>query len=153
MRLSDCVAICRAEGMTSMTPEVAAVLAGYPPVLRARLVSLRRLIMETAAATEGVGELEETLKWGQPSYVTSQTRSGSTIRIDRVKNSESRFALYVHCQTDLIETFRELYPDAFRYDGKRAIVFDEGAAIDEAALGHCIALALTYYLRKKRAGR
>jgi hypothetical protein len=153
MRLSVCVAGCRAKGMTSMTPEVAAVLARYPPILRARLAILRRLIIETAAATQGVGVLEETLKWGQPSYLTSETKTGSTIRIDRVKNVEGRYALYVHCQTDLIETFRELYPDAFRYDGKRAIVFDESDAIDEAALGHCIALALTYHLRKKQAGR
>lgn len=136
-----------------MTPEVAAVFAAHSPKVRARLACLRRLILETAAKTEGVGALGETLKWGQPSYLTSQTRSGTTIRIGEAKGAPGCCALSVHCQTDLIETFRELYPDAFRYEGKRAIVFDESDIVDEAALAHCIALALTYHARKKRQPR
>jgi len=136
-----------------MTPEVAAVFAAYPPEVRRRIENLRRLILETAAATEGVGALEETLKWGQASYVTSQTKSGTTIRIDTLKGEEERYALFVHCQTNLIETFRELYPQTFRYQGNRAIVFDESDVLDEAALAHCIALALTYHASKKRQPR
>lgn len=133
-----------------MTPEVAAAFAAYPQSVRPKLEALRKLILATAAGIEGVGAVCETLKWGQPSYLTTETKSGSTIRIGRVKGDENSCALYVHCQTDLIETFRELYPDAFRYEGKRAIVFDAKSVIDEAALGHCIALALTYHSRKKR---
>jgi hypothetical protein len=128
-------------------------MAGYPPKLRERLLALRRLILRTAAVTEGVGPLEETLKWGQPSFVTAETKSGTTIRIDRLKGGKGRYALFVHCQTDLIETFRELYPETFRYEGKRAIVFDENEPVDEAALAHCIALALTYHARRKRPRR
>jgi hypothetical protein len=136
-----------------MTPEVAAVFAAYPPGVRRRIGNLRRLILETAAATEGVGALEETLKWGQASYVTSQTKSGTTLRIGTLKGEEERYALFVHCQTNLIETFRELYPQTFRYQGNRAIVFDESDVLDEAALAHCIALALTYHASKKRQPR
>ncbi len=132
-----------------MTPDVAAVFAAYPPSVRPKLESLRGLILATAAETEGVGAISETLKWDQPSYLTAQSKSGSTIRIDRVKGDENSYALYVHCQTNLIETFRELYPEAFCYEGKRAIVFGAETVIDEAALRHCIALALTYHLRKK----
>jgi hypothetical protein len=65
-------------------PAVAAVFGAYPKPLKAKLLALRRLIFETAAATKGVGTLQETLKWGQPSYLTTETKSGSTIRIDRV---------------------------------------------------------------------
>ena len=93
-------------------PAVDAVFAAYPKPLKARLLALRRLILDTAKKTEGVGVLEEALKWGQPSYLTTATKSGSTIRIDRVKASADQYALYFHCQTDLVATFRELYKRA-----------------------------------------
>jgi len=49
-------------------------------------MSLRRLIFETAAELEDVGLLEETLKSGQPSYLASPTKSGTTIRVDQIKS-------------------------------------------------------------------
>lgn len=100
--------------------------------------------------TKGVGALQETLKWGQPSYLTPETKSGSTIRIDRVKSS-NQVAVYFHCQTDLVATFRELYPDELTYSGNRAVMLGADDAIPEAALRHCIALALTYHLRKRKS--
>lgn len=131
------------------TPDVAAVFRAYPKAVRDKLAALRRLILETAATTEGVGALEETLKWGQPSYLTTATKSGSTIRLDQVKSASNQYAMYFHCQTDLIATFRALYPTAFRYGGNRSIVFDLDDEVAEAPLRHCVALALTYHLRKK----
>lgn len=130
--------------------KTAAVFRAYPAKLRGRLESLRRLILRTAAKTEGVGPLEEALKWGQPSFLTARSKSGSTIRIDRVKASDDRYAIYFHCQTDLIATFRELYPKKFGYEGNRALVLDVNKKSDEKALAHCIALALTYHSRKSR---
>ncbi len=132
-------------------PAVEGIFAAYPPPLKARLLALRRLIFDTAAATEGVGALEETLKWGQPSYLTAETKSGSTIRIDRVKSSADRYALYFHCQTDLVATFRELYPKQLTYAGNRAIIFDANDDIPKAALRHCLGLALTYHLNKRKS--
>jgi hypothetical protein len=132
-------------------PAVEAVFGAYPEPLKAKLLALRRLILDTAAATEGVGELEETLKWGQPSYLTAATKSGSTIRIDRLKASANQYALYFHCQTDLVETFRELYPKQLTTAGNRAILFNADDDIPEAALRHCLGLALTYHLRKRKA--
>lgn len=131
-----------------MPAAVAKVFRAYPPKLKSKLASLRRLILKTAARTEGVGALDETLKWGQPSYLTPETNSGSTIRIDRVKASDDKYAVYFHCQTDLVSTFRELYPKKFAYEGNRAIVLDAKKKPDEKALAHCIALALTYHARK-----
>jgi hypothetical protein len=128
--------------------KTAAAFCAYPAKLRGRLESLRRLILKTAAKTEGVGPLEEALKWGQPSFLTARSKSGSTIRIDRVKASDDRYAIYFHCQTDLVSTFRELYPKKFGYEGNRAIVLDVNKKSDEKALAHCIALALTYHQRK-----
>ena len=124
-------------------PAVETVFSAYPKPLRAKLLALRWLIFDTARATSGVGALEETLKWGQPSYLTSETKSGSTIRIDRLKSSAGQYAIYFHCQTDLVATFRELYPRELRYGGNRSILLDATEALPEPALRHCVALALT----------
>ncbi|MHC2338057.1 DUF1801 domain-containing protein [Bradyrhizobium sp. USDA 4454] len=119
----------------------------YPAPVKAKLLALRRLIFETAKATKGVGALEETLKWGQPSYLTPETGSGSTIRIDQVKPAADQVAVYFHCQTNLVETFRELYPE-LSYSGNRAILLDVSGKLPEVALRHCVGLALTYHLNK-----
>ncbi|WP_332688201.1 DUF1801 domain-containing protein [Devosia sp.] len=129
-----------------MNQTVAAVFDGYPEPLREQLLALRQLIQDTAAATDGVGPLEETLKWGQVSYLTSQSGSGTTVRIGTDK-ATGQPAIYVNCQTDLLSRYRTLYPDAFRYDGNRGVVL--GAAPDKAALRHVVALALTYHAQKK----
>ena len=96
--------------------------------------------------------LQEAVKWGQPSYLTTESKSGSTIRIDQVKTEAGRYAVYFHCQTDLVETFRELYPE-LSYGGNRSILLDAGEKLPEAALRHCVALALTYHLRKRKAAK
>src|ERR1700704_6829336 len=101
---------------------VASVFKAYPSGLRAKLMALRELVFDTAAKTTGVGRLTETLKWGQPSYLTEETGSGTTVRIDRLK-ADNGYAVYFHCQSGLVDQFRELYPDTFKYQGKRAIVF------------------------------
>jgi hypothetical protein len=128
---------------------VEAVFEACPAPARTKLKALRRLILDTAKATKGVGRIEEALKWGQPSYLTPETGSGSTIRIDRVKSADNQVAMFFHCQTDLVETFRELYP-RLSYSGNRAILLDAGAKLPEAELRHCVALALTYHLRKRK---
>jgi hypothetical protein len=134
-------------------PAVDAVFRAYPAPIKARLLALRRLIFNTAKTTKGVGRLEETLKWGQPSYLTAETKSGSTIRIDQVKSTANQYAVYFHCQTDLVETFRELYPEEFNFGGNRSILLNAGDKIPEPALRHCLALALTYHLHKRRGVR
>ena len=130
-----------------------AVFSAYPTPVKARLLALRRLIFDTAKATSGVGALEEALKWGQPSYLTTESKSGSTIRIDQLKTEAGGYALYFHCQTDLVETFRELYSTQLRFEGNRSIVLDVKDELPRAELRHCVALALTYHLRKRKAAR
>lgn len=132
------------------TSKVAALFRAYPSGVARKLMDLRRLIFDVAARTAGVGELEETLKWGQPSYVAARSGSGSTIRIDRVRARPGRHAMYFHCGTTLVDTFRHLYPSTFRYEGNRAILFDENEKVPVEALRQCISLALTYHLTKGR---
>ena len=131
-------------------PTVAAVFEAYPPAQRAALLDLRRLILETAAEMPGVGPLTEALRWKQPSYLTEQSHSGTTIRIDAVRGSADAYALYVNCKTTLLESYRHLYPDAFRFEGRRALIFSAKAPPSEPALRHCVALALTYHRAKAR---
>jgi hypothetical protein len=129
---------------------VAAVFESYPSTIKPELMNLRRLILETAAATAGVGHLEETLKWGQPSYLTAQSKSGSTIRIDGIKTDPFGYAMFLNCKTSLVETFRELYPTKLSFGGNRSILFRAGEALPEPELRHCIALALTYHVGKPK---
>ena len=131
-------------------PAVAAIFAGYSAKVRRKLLVLRQLIFDTASATGGVGELEETLRWGEPSYLTTQTRSGSMVRIN-AKGLDGRYAMYFHCQTNLVETFKDRYADKFSFEKNRAIVFENGDPVPVKELRHCIALALTYH--RERSGR
>lgn len=132
---------------------VAQVFDACPPALRPKLLALRELIFETAAATDGVGPLEETLKWGEPAYLTSHSKSGSTIRIGWKKADPSRYAMYFNCQTNLIETFSLLFPGEFRFEGRRAIVFDESDAVPSDSLACCIAAALTCHRKARTPSR
>src|ERR1700739_1127113 len=118
-------------------PAVAAVFDAYPKPLKAKLLTLRHLIFDTAKTTKGVGALQETLKWGQPSYLTPETKSGSTIRIDQVKSAANQYAVYFHCQTDLVETFRELYPSELSYGGNRSILLNAQDEISQTVVRTC----------------
>ncbi|AMO99342.1 hypothetical protein CAter282_1457 [Collimonas arenae] len=131
---------------------VAKIFDGYPPRVRRKLLVLRQLILDTAAGTAGVGEIEEILKWGEPAYLTTKSKSGSTIRVGWKKSNPSQYAMYFNCQTSLIETFRTLFPDDFRFVGNRSIVFEEGDVLPVGALEFCIAAALTYHLDKMKKG-
>lgn len=130
-------------------PVVAATFKSYPDPIRADLLALRELVIETANETAGVGKIEETLKWGQPSYITPQTKSGSTIRVaPTAKDSDHDYAMYFICSTTLVESFREMFGDTFIYDGDRALLFKVGDDVPQNELRACIAMALTYHLNK-----
>ena len=136
-------------GIKIVDPKVEAAFNAFSPVVRKKLMQLRKLVYDVADKTEGVGELEETLRWGQPSYLTKQSKSGSTIRLGREKKTEGDFAIYFKCQTTLVPTFKELFKNKFRYEGNRAILFNVKDKIPARELRRCIAMALTYHLNKK----
>ena len=121
---------------------VARVFDGYPAPIRRKLLRLRQLVLDTAAETEGVNTLEETLKWGEPSYLT---KGGSTLRIDWKSPAPEQYAMYFNCNTSLVDTFKAIYGDVFTFAGNRAIVFGETDELPIEELKHCISLALTYH--------
>ena len=122
------------------------MIDSYPGDVKAGILTLRNLIYEVAKNTEGVGMLEETLKWGQPAYLTSETKSGSTIRLGIPKTGG--FAIYTHCQTTIISEFRDMFPRDFIYEGNRAIHFLKESDIVVDALTLLIRRALTYHLKR-----
>jgi hypothetical protein len=132
---------------------VESVFDAYPRDVRKSLMEVRRLIFDTAAASAGVGELEETLRWGEPSYLTSQSKSGSMVRMHWKASDGDHYKIYFHCQTNLVATFRELYPGELQFDGNRSIRLKRSAAIPVDALRHCIGLALTYHLDRRARNR
>ena len=124
------------------------VLSQYSAPIEKHLRHLRAIVIKTAQSLQDIGELEETLKWGQLSFVTKKPKTGSTIRIDAVKQQPQFYAMYFHCQTNLVDTFRQMYPDDFNFEGNRALIFKLADKLPEKQLSHCIALALTYHVNK-----
>ena len=115
-------------------------------------MALRQLIFNTAACTLGVGELEETLKWGEPAYLTSQSKSGSTVRIAYSPKRPLQYAMYFNCQTTLVDTFRTMFPNDFQFEGNRALVFELSQKPPKKELAWCIATALTYHQHRQKMG-
>lgn len=122
----------------------------YPCAVRERLLQLRALLLATAAETAGVGAIEETLKWDEPAYRTTQTGSGSTVRLGWKPARPAQVALYFHCRTTLVETFRQQFPQDFGFEGRRALLLPDTGPWPEAALRQCLATALTYHRQRGR---
>lgn len=136
-----------------MPADVAEVFAGYSDAVRAKLIELRDLIFETAAESEVVGELTETLKWGEPAYLTTETKIGSTIRLGAPRGRPECCALYFNCNTTLVESFRERFGDALELEGNRAVLFPCDAELPVEIAGACIEAALTYHLSRRERAR
>jgi hypothetical protein len=135
--------------MTKLTnPSVKAVYESYPPAVRKQLLKLRELIFEVANASALIGPIEESLKWGEPAYATSVTKSGSPIRLAWKAKTPNQFAIYFICTTNLVQTFRTIFPNDFVFEKNRAIVFQLGQSLPMDELALCFESALTYHARK-----
>ena len=123
-------------------PRVKTIFENYPDHIRPKLQNLRQLIIEAAKEVESMTQLEETLKWGEPSFLA---KKGSTIRIDWKKKNPDQYAIYFKCTSKLVPTFKTLYADTFAFENNRAILFKLNDKIPTQQLKHCITLALTYH--------
>lgn len=65
--------------------------------------------------------------------------------MDCKKLKLNQYAMYFHCKTKLVDTFKELYKDKFTFEGNRAIVFNINDKVSVNELKHCISLSLTYH--------
>ena len=134
---------------TKIPPEVKSAYEQLDDGQRTKALALRDEILAAAAAHPEIGELEETLKWGEPSYLPAKANIGSTVRIAPRKET-GEIALFFICTSSLMDEFREIYPDSFNYHGNRAITLRDGIDDVRDELRHIIALALTSKLRKRR---
>ena len=132
-----------------MSPDVEDAFAKLDSELRERLLEMRSLIFEMAADCD-VGELTETLKWGEPAYLTDFSQAGATIRLGRHKGHPECAAMFVNCQTTLVDEFRSLFDDELQFEGSRAVLISLTGKLPEA-LGSCVRLALSYHRRKREA--
>jgi len=96
------------------------------------------------AATLPVGPVEETLKWGQPSYSTPQTKAATPIRLSVTKKGD--VGVFTHCQSSVMSDFQALAPPDLRFDGNRALLLDAAALPAPDQIAPLINAALTYRL-------
>lgn len=127
----------------ALPPDVGQVIAGYQPPVRQGVLRLRDLIFDVAGDIPQAHPLQETLRWGQPAYLTPP-RVGSTLRLGPHKDAV--FALFAHCQTTIIASYAQAFPGWDRIDGNRAVLFDRPEQIEPERLSHLIHHALTYHL-------
>ena len=123
-----------------MIKEVKEKFNNYPVHIKPLMLQLRELVFSVAEELN-LGEVEETLKWGEPSY---RVKSGSPLRMDWKEKSPDHYSLFFNCQTILVETFRELYSHVLTFEGNREIVLKVNEALPENEIRHCIELAMTY---------
>ena len=125
-----------------INPEVELIFQNYPQLVKDKMLFLRELIIETATEIDNIKYLEETLKWGEPSYLT---KIGSTIRMNWSSKSPKQYAMYFQCTSRLVETYKTVFKNNFNFEGKRAIVFQIDDEIPVEELRQCIKAALTYH--------
>lgn len=123
-------------------PEVNQVFARYPDSVRDKMLFLRELVIDTAQEIDDLNELEETLKWGEPSFVT---KHGSTLRMDWKRKTPDQYAMYFQCTSRLVETFRIVFEHQFLFEANRAIVFPIKQKVPVLELKECIKATLTYH--------
>ncbi|MBJ7536259.1 DUF1801 domain-containing protein [Marinomonas transparens] len=123
-----------------MKSDVQAKLDSYPEHIKPLLLNVRELILEIVEE-QNLGDLEETLKWGEPSYLV---KTGSTVRFDWKPKSPEQYCLYFNCKTKLVDTFREIYFETLQFQGNRAIELSIHDPFPTQAIRQCIELALKY---------
>jgi len=131
----------------NQNPKVKEKFNAYPKNIKPKMKYLRSLIVETANECEAINEMEETLKWGEPSYLV---KDGSTIRMDWKTKSPEQYAMYFKCTSKLVLTFKEIYGDKFNYEKNRAILFKLDEEVPKEALKDCIRMALRYHKLKHK---
>ena len=128
-------------------PRMTKKFNSYSPVIKKKLTHLRKLIIDTAEELDSITEIEETLKWGEPSYLT---KKGSTIRMDWKEKTPDQYQIYFKCTSKLVPTFREVFRDSLNYENNRAIIIGMKEKVPEKKIKKCIAAALQYHLVKEK---
>ena len=127
---------------------VAKVFDAYPAAARKRLLAIRELVYQTAARHPEVGKLTETLKWGEPAYLTEESGTGSTIRIDFKEKDPDHVSLFFNCQTTLVGQMQREFPGEFSYVENRQVQIPLSGRLPKKVVSECLAMALMYHRNK-----
>ncbi len=128
-------------------------LSSHSEHVRGRLLEIRQLIFTVAAEIGNVGPLTETLKWGEPAYLTEVSRSGTTIRLGATREAPQDSAVLFNCKTSLIAMARTAFPADFKFEGNRALVIPADRTIPQTPLLFCLSAALTYHRQRGTGSR
>ncbi len=96
--------------------------AAFPQPARNTLMDVRAMIFDIAATLppdQNNGRIEESIKWGQPSYDTPDTKFATPIRLGLSKAGNP--AIFTHCQSTVMVDFRALAPPELKFEGNRAV--------------------------------
>ena len=115
---------------------------GYPDEIKSSILLLRELIFGASKADTSNIELEECLKWNEPSYCC---KTGSTIRLDWKSKDSENLHIYFNCKSKLIETFREIYGNELTFSGNRVVLVPINEKAPERVLTHCFSMAFNYH--------
>ncbi len=130
-----------------MDEQISAAYDRFDDLVKTRLFEIRHLIFDIAGEHDEIGSVTETLKWGEPSYLTEQSKSGTTVRLSNVKERPDCCGIYVHCQTRLIGEFRDSFSNELEFSGNRAVLIDVNKPLNETLIKMFLHKALTYHLK------
>ena len=136
--------------MPQLPHPIQAATTDYPEAVKATFAKIREMILDEADRL-GAGPMEETLKWGEPAYLTSVTKSGSTIRLAWKPTDPDNCNIYLNCNTDLVARIKTEFPDAFKTTGNRCIHIPLGETLPELPIRAVISMALTYHKNPVKA--
>ncbi|MEL7470331.1 MAG: DUF1801 domain-containing protein [Pseudomonadota bacterium] len=126
----------------ALPPQIAEVVGSYPSQAQQDFDAIRAMIHQEAERLDAA-PLNETLKWGEPAFLTDAKRTGTTIRLAWKRKLPDVLGLYVHCRTALVDAWRDRFPE-LGFDGNRALLMPLEDDLPVEALRQCIFDALTY---------
>lgn len=141
-RLAENSKVQKSELQHSLPAVVETAFSNYPESVRATLLRARALLLSVKENDPEIGEINETLRWGELSFLTEKPKTGSMIRLAMTKSGQP--ALFFHCGTTLVERFRAQYAHLFEFEDNRALVLTQPVDETGTELKHCISQALRY---------
>ncbi|WP_444995866.1 DUF1801 domain-containing protein [Aliikangiella sp. IMCC44359] len=125
------------------------IINTYPSEAQSKFNQLRELVFNVAESNPAIGSINETVKWGEPAYLTEKKRIGTTIRIVWKQKNKDFIGIYLNCKTTLVETIATLFPDDFVVLGNRGLLIKLDDEIPYDAICFCFEMSLTYHLKKR----
>ena len=127
--------------------QLAAVKTFYnsqPEWCRVPLLMLREWIFDAGRDNPTIGAISEEMAWGQPSYVTQETKTGTPLRLGKFDNEN--IGVYFQHHTRLAACYHAAYGDVVRVHDRGVMVLVPDIMAIETTIRHCITLGLTYHL-------